>query len=581
MKITRIHIENYKSIRELDIKPNPKLNAFLGENSVGKSNIFKAIYWLLGPIYPTFNATTKQDHYLGNENNKILIQLYFEDNYLLELDESKDKYQFSIRKNGEYQRDLSTLRENFCSAYVGTERQIVDYLPSNRWSLLGRILLDINKRFLEETIEVQETTENRKLKSKVIKKSAKLKNELDKIRDELLFSVKDEDGIEIMKKFTTMLQEESARQMNMSPNDFKLNFNLYDPWNFYKTLLILVKEPDTGLEFRASQLGTGAQASITIAILRAYSEIKLEGSNPIFIDEPELFLHPQAQRNLYKILRKLADEKDIQIFYITHSPYLLSLEHFDEIFVVKKSKEKGTYIRNADVDKFIEDLKIRRGIDSDREELKLHYKNAFEQTADSISSLEAFFAKKVILVEGESEALLLPYFFEKIGFDYIKEKITIVKCGSKNELDRFYRLYSEFGIPCFVIFDGDRDKDDEKNHKRINNELFEILGESNIQDFPDGEVHKNYLGFEYDFNHALKETGFENVYNESDPKKSSKGLELFLKVKKQLENSEVQIPVWINQIKKAVMEIPEETESVLKKSDSEQIRGEWDRNDIF
>ena len=86
MKITRIHIENYKSIRELDIKPNPKLNAFLGENSVGKSNIFKAIYWLLGPIYPTFNATTKQDHYLGDENNKILIQLYFEDNYLLELD---------------------------------------------------------------------------------------------------------------------------------------------------------------------------------------------------------------------------------------------------------------------------------------------------------------------------------------------------------------------------------------------------------------------------------------------------------------------------------------------------------------
>ena len=569
MKITRIHIENYKSIRELDIKPNPKLNAFLGENSVGKSNIFKAVYWLLGPIYPTFNATTKQDHYLGDENNKILIQLYFENGYLLELDESKDKFQFSIKQNRVFQKDLGTLREDFCSAYTGVERQIVDYLPSNRWSLLGRILLDINKKFSEEK------TENG------VKKSEKLKKELDRIRDELLFTVEDEDGTEIMKKFTTILQEESAQQMNMSPNDFKLNFNLYDPWNFYKTLQILVKEPDTGLEFQASQLGTGAQASITIAILRAYSEIKLEGSNPIFIDEPELFLHPQAQRNLYKILRKLADEKDIQIFYITHSPYLLSLEHFDEIFVVKKSKEKGTYIRNADVDKFIEDLKMRRGIDSDREQLKLHYKNAFEQTADSISSLEAFFAKKVILVEGESEALLLPYFFEKIGFDYIKEKITIVKCGSKNELDRFYRLYSEFGIPCFVIFDGDRDKDNEKNHKKINNELFEILGESEIQDFPDGEVHKNYLGFKYDFNHALKETGFENVYNESDPKKSSKGLELFLKVKKQLENSEVQIPVRINQIKKAVMEIPEETESVLKKSDSEQIRGEWDHNDIF
>jgi len=552
MKITKIHIQNYKSIDNLNIKLNPKLNVFIGENGTGKSNIFDAINWLLGPTYPTFNATTKQDHYLGDENNKILIQLYFEDGYLLELDESKDKYQFSISKNGNYQKDLSTLRESFCSAYIGTERQIVDYLPSNRWSLLGRILLDINKRFMEETTKDGEP------------KPEKLKKDLDRLRDELLFTVEDEDGTEIMKKFTTILQEESARQMNMKPSDFQLNFNLYDPWNFYKTLQILVKEPDIELEFQASQLGTGAQASITIAILRAYSEIKLGGGKPIFIDEPELFLHPQAQRNFYKILRKLADENNIQIFYIAHSPYLIYLEHFDEIFVVRKTKEKGTYIRNGDVDSFVVDLKIRKGIDTDREQLKLHYKNAFEQTADSISSLEAFFAKKVILVEGESEALMLPYFFEKINFNYIKEKMTIVKCGSKNELDRFYRLYSEFGIPCFLIFDGDKDKENKEEQKSVNDDLFEIIGETKIKDFPDSKVHENYLGFEYDFNHALKEAGFENVYNGSNPNKSPKGLSLFLKVKGQMESPDAQIPLWVTQIIEKVKVLPEEIESVLK-----------------
>jgi len=553
MKITRVHIQNYKSIRNLKIAPSPKLNVFIGENGTGKSNIFDAINWLLGPTYPTFNATTKQDHYLGYENNKILIRLYFEDDYLFELDESKDKYQFSISQNGNYQRDLGTLRESFCSAYVGTERQIVDYLPSNRWSLLGRILLDVNKRFLDELTEDGEA------------KSDRLKRELDRIRDGLLFSVKGEDGTDIMKKFTAVLQEESAQQMNMKPSDFQLNFNLYDPWNFYKTLQILVKEPDIGLEFQASQLGTGAQASITIAILRAYSEIKLGRGNPIFIDEPELFLHPQAQRNLYKILRKLADGRNIQIFYITHSPYLLSLEDFDEIFVARKTKEKGTYIKYGEVDKFIEDLKIRKEIDTDREKLKLHYKNAYEQTADSLSSLEAFFAKKVILVEGESEALLLPYFFEKIGFNYIKEKITIVKCGSKNELDRFYRLYSEFGIPCFIIFDGDKVKKDKDRQKEINNDLFEILGETKIKDFPDSEVHENYLGFENDFNYALKKTGFDNVYNESNPQESTKGLKLFLKVK---EQSTVEVPQWIKEIKDRIENLPEEIQSILKTEDT-------------
>ena len=557
MKITRIHIRNYKSTKELNIKPNPKLNVFIGENGVGKSNIFEAINWLLGPTYPTFNATTKQDHYMGNENNKILIQLYFEDDYLLELDESKEKYQFSISQNERYQKDLGTLRESFWSAYVGTERQIVDYLPSNKWSLLGRILLDVNKRFLEETTEIEG-----------IKKSEKLKKELDRLRDELLFSVKDEDGIEIMKKFTSILQEESARQMNMKPSDFQLNFNLYDPWNFYRTLQILVHEPDIGLIFQASQLGTGAQASITVAILRAYSEIKLGGGNPIFIDEPELFLHPQAQRNFYKILRKLAEESNIQIFYITHSPYLISLENFDEIFAVRKTKEKGTYIRNADIEEFIEDLKIRKkGIDFDEETLKLYYKNAYEQTADSLSSLEAFFAKKVILVEGGSEALILPYFFNKIDFDYIKEKITIVKCGSKNELDRFYRLYSEFGIPCFVVFDGDKHKGDQA--KEINNELFEILGEDS-EDFPDGKVYRNYLGFKYDLNHALQESGFETVYNSDNSDNSPKGLKLFLKIKEQIENNDKSVPEWVYETKEKIITLPEEIDSVLKTQGAEE-----------
>jgi putative ATP-dependent endonuclease of OLD family len=413
-------------------------------------------------------------------------------------------------------------------------------------------LLDINKRFCEEQTEDGES------------KPEKLKKELDEIRDNLLFTVKGENGSEIMKDFITILQEESARQMNMSPENFKLNFNLYDPWNFYKTLQILVKEPEIGLEIQASQLGAGAQASITMAILRAYSEIKLRRGNPIFIDEPELFLHPQAQRNLYKILRKIADERDIQIFYTTHSPYLLSLEDFDEIFVVRKNKDRGTYIRYAEIDKFIEDLKIRKGVTTDATTLKLYYKNAFEQTADSISSLEAFFAQKVILVEGESEALILPYFFEKIGFDYVTEKITIVKCGSKNELDRFYRLYSEFGIPCFVIFDGDKDKGNE-DQRKINNELFDIIGETEIRDFPDGKVHENYLGFEYDFNYALKEAGFKDVYNEGNLKESPKGLRLFLKVKNQVDNGEAHVPDWISEIRRKIENLPEEVESVLKR----------------
>ena len=64
MKIERVTIQNYKSIKYLDFYPNPGLNVFIGENSVGKSNIFDAVNWLLGPVYPSFSSTKHEDHYL-------------------------------------------------------------------------------------------------------------------------------------------------------------------------------------------------------------------------------------------------------------------------------------------------------------------------------------------------------------------------------------------------------------------------------------------------------------------------------------------------------------------------------------
>ena len=60
MKIVRLRIQNYKSIKDIDITLSDKVNVFIGENSVGKSNIFSAIDWILGPIYPSFHNFAKE-----------------------------------------------------------------------------------------------------------------------------------------------------------------------------------------------------------------------------------------------------------------------------------------------------------------------------------------------------------------------------------------------------------------------------------------------------------------------------------------------------------------------------------------
>lgn len=545
MKIERIIIQNYKSVKHVDLSCSPKINAFIGENSTGKSNIFDAINWSLGPVYPSFNSTQPQDHFMGDPDNKIKITLYFDDGQYLQLAEEWTDFRGQIKTglnhSGNYINDGD--RQSYCSAYIGVDRTIMDYLPSNRWSLMGRILLEINELFGQDEFVDEDTGE-------VTKKSELFKSEVEKIRDEILFTVRDNHGREVMKQFISTLQKESAKQLNRPEEDFNIDLNLYDPWNFYRTLQLIVHENDTNLSFQASNLGMGVQASISIAVLKAYSQIKLRNSTPLFIDEPELFLHPQSQRNFYKVLCELA-ENGTQIFYTTHSPNFLTVGRFNEIFIVRKNQADGTYVRNANPTDFIADLRERTGIDTNEPDLMLHYKNAYEETGDTQKANEAFFAKKVILVEGQSESLTLPYLFQLLNFDYIAKAVTIVRCGDKQELDRFYRLYAEFGIPCFIIFDGDRQHEGTENEASTiqkNKTIFSLFGVDS--EFPDNNVHDQYLGFEQTLNQNL---GFETA---------QKGLKLFKKVRQNITSQE-QVPNWVHQVAERIEGLHENTPSVL------------------
>lgn len=548
MKITHLYIKNYKSIKEIDISLSDKVNVFIGENSVGKSNIFSAIDWVLGPTYPTFNNVSSEDFYGGDTEAQLVIRIHFDDGHFLEL--NNGRYLGRNKKGGlnidgtNYVTD--EIRQKYVSAFVGADRKIADNPASNRWTLLGRLLRDVNARFVEETIIDEDTGE-------VLLKADYFKRQMQEIRDRTLFSVTDDNGQNIMEEFTKILGEETARQLNRTQNDFAIDLNMYDAWNYYRTMQILVNESETGMKFRASELGMGVQASITIAILKAYSKLKLKNQTPIIIDEPELYLHPQGRRNFYQIIRELADN-GTQVLLTTHSSEFIDLDHFYEIFVVRKSREKGTYIRRADPQKFADDFYCRYRKETTALEMLERYKNAFENTGDSQKSCEALFARKVILVEGESEVLILPYLFMLLGFNPIAEGITIVRCGGKSEIDRFYRLYSEFGIPCFIIFDGDYQNvegEDKKATIRKNKGILGLFGEA--ADFPDDIVHDQYLGFKFRLEENL------NIGDAS----GDKALLLFRRVREKIKDAN-DVPHWVVEVIEKIKNLPNENSSVLK-----------------
>lgn len=77
MKISKIHIENFRSIRHLDFEL-PQISCLVGPNNAGKSNILLAIQKVLGRDWVTVNSFDEQDVYAHDTNSNVAIQISFD-----------------------------------------------------------------------------------------------------------------------------------------------------------------------------------------------------------------------------------------------------------------------------------------------------------------------------------------------------------------------------------------------------------------------------------------------------------------------------------------------------------------------
>lgn len=105
---------------------------------------------------------------------------------------------------------------------------------------------------------------------------------------------------------------------------------------------------DDGDETEISEKGSGLQRAIMIALIQVYAKSLNTGAGekPFFllIDEPELYLNPQAQKVLLNALRQISANE--QVFIVTHSPYFVDWEDYSAGAKVGKAKkvEGGTNI---------------------------------------------------------------------------------------------------------------------------------------------------------------------------------------------------------------------------------------------
>ena len=200
----------------------------------------------------------------------------------------------------------------------------------------------------------------------------------------------------------------------------------------------------TALEERGAATEPRSDAVPALSLLHALEESCSNGVEGVvfLIEEPELFLRPQGQRYLYRLLRRLASAGN-QVIYSTSAPTFLNVGRLNELAFVWQDADRGSKVVQPEPLGPDEVFRMSSEFDAERSEL--------------------FLARAAVLVEGRTEKLVLPFVFRTLGRDPDREAITIVECGGKSNIPVFARICEAIGVPFVVIHDRDAVAGEEPN----------------------------------------------------------------------------------------------------------------------
>ncbi len=449
MGIEKIKIENYKSIKKCELNFS-QLNALIGENGCGKTNIISAIKYFYSNLISenndeeifdknnSFNNTVKiKIQYNCKElrkiiSNKIRNELFTEDTgkekqnaeyyskiYSL-IDKDKIELQLTKIKNQPIKWNIEP-RANREIIYNIFPIYTIDAKNINveSWNLIWKEIGDLIKiensvatNFQQQIVEILEESQDKKI--------ARRFSELEKVLQDSEIQIK---------KYTQREYATAITKMYYNGEKFEISEH----------------KPDYYSE------GTNSFNYINtlINIVNAIRKKKIKFPT-IIIDEPEISLH---HKYIDKISENIIDKsKKIQFLLATHSSRILKN-------ILKEESD-------------------------DRKVFNLRYKNKYTHCSEmklldekrQITFIEdehvnCYFSDMLILVEGESELELLNNKYLKILYPILKN-IDIIKASSNKVIENsLLPNKRNYKTPYLIIVDMDKIiiKNKEQNKMDIKN----------------------------------------------------------------------------------------------------------------
>jgi putative ATP-dependent endonuclease of OLD family len=434
MYLKRITINNFRKVNYLEANFKPGVNIIVGENNVGKTALVDAIRLIIIHGYEANSLRITNDDFtvFFNPKKSIEISCVFagltieEEAQLYEaLAKTEQGFEVHLHLKMDFPENGRSSRPKFlcgstegnmpvylydylCCIYLPPLRDPTQGLAPGGKSQISRLIRHLSDEVGKEMFESIARASNEGMLglTPILQANESINAQINSITGEKL-------------KQVTELQF-------LDPNFDRL----------ISSLKIAIDE----LPFYLNGLGYNNLVYIATAIstLQKDKELAYRG---ILIEEPEAHLHPQLQSLLLRYLEKSAEKEipSVQVIMTSHSPGFACQANIDSIISLHTNYNKDLYA--VSVGALYSDIslkkKLKRYLDATRSEL--------------------FFAKKIIMVEGISEALLIPVFAVIMGIDLREEAITIINVEGLN-FDTFIPLFKVGGIeiPVAIITDGDR-----------------------------------------------------------------------------------------------------------------------------
>lgn len=482
MFLQKFQIKNFRSIHDLELHFNKGLNIIIGENNSGKSAIVDALriclsyakqwrdvgirnaedFYLdvteitdtLDPIefHLFFKVEVPEDRHnfnsmvvQGDDPTEQNIQMHFR--YYLEENTTGNKVLRWSAWGGATEgqtikpEEAQLIYFSYLAALRNAEQELRPYAKENKVISLFREMTKYHVQNGDgEPTEKQLNIESKK----------ELAKKLESV-------IRDDDWTGLIKSGEKLVNEH-LEKADVNKKDSRIHLKLleYDYNNIIKGLLLrkpaykdaLLEDDITRQKyFDVSQNGLGENnliyASAVLGDLKNRRIERKEHYYALLIEEPEAHLHPQRQNTFFNYLNNLK-ELEVQVFITSHSPTLTAKADLNNLIVLQKQGHS------------ISSFRFNNSILSDAN------KSYLRKFVD-VTKSQLFFANGSILVEGISEALMLPVLARSIGenYDLDKNGIELVNIDGV-AFEPFARLYNSEDpvkrLPsrCSLITDNDK-----------------------------------------------------------------------------------------------------------------------------